>query len=163
MAPPLEKKGFRWSISRRPNNAPLTSATMRGMTSPASPSTFDALARVAQATPALELLLLFGSRARTDAHPRSDWDLAYLAGAGFDLAALVGALVEAVGSDRVDLVDLRRASGLLRYRVARDGQVVYEARPRLAERFRLEAAQFWCDAAPVLQRGYDEVLAELKP
>ena len=133
------------------------------MTPFVSPSTFGPLSRLAQATPGLELLMLFGSRARTDAHPRSDWDLAYLAEAEFDLAALLGAVVEAVGSDRVDLVDLGRASGLLRYRVARDGQVVYEARPRLAERFRLEAAQFWCDAAPVLQRGYDEVLAELKP
>ena len=136
---------------------------MREMTPFVSPSTLGALSRLAHATPGLELLMLFGSRARTDAQPRSDWDLAYLAEAGFDIAALLGAVVEAVGSDRVDLVDLRRASGLLRYRAARDGQVVYEAHPRLAERFRLEAAQFWCDAAPVLQRGYDEVLAELKP
>jgi predicted nucleotidyltransferase len=133
------------------------------MTSSASSSKFDALARLAQATPMLELLMLFGSRARTDVHLQSDWDLAYLAGTGINLAALLGAVIEVVGSDRVDLVDLRRASGLLRYRAARDGQVVYEAHPRLAERFRLEATQFWCDAAPVLQRGYDDVLAELKP
>ena len=133
------------------------------MTPLVPPPTFGALSRLAQATPGLELLMLFGSRARTDAQPRSDWDLAYLAEAGFDLVAFLGSVVEGVGSDRVDLVDLRRASGLLRYRAACDGQVVYEARARLAERFRLEAAQFWCDAAPVLQRGYDEVLAELKP
>jgi hypothetical protein len=61
----------------------------------------------------------------------------------------------------VDLVDLQRASGLLRYRAARDGLLVYEAEPRLGERFRLDAAQFWCDAAPVLRRGYEGVLAEL--
>ena len=133
------------------------------MTPSASPSPFLALARLAQSTPRLELLMLFGSRARTDAQPHSDWDLGYLAEAGFDPVALLGSVVEAVGSDQVDLVDLRRASGLLRYRAARDGQVVHEARPRLAEEFRLEAAQFWCDAAPVLQSGYDEVLAELKP
>ena len=106
---------------------------------------------------------MFGSRARSGAQPGSDWDLGYLAQAGLDLPALLGAVVEIVGCDRVDLVDLGRASGLLRYRAARDGQVVYEAHPRLAERFCLEAAQFWCDAAPVLQRGYDSVLAELKP
>ena len=136
---------------------------MRGMTLAASPSTIDALARLAKATPALDLLMLFGSRSRSDAQPNSDWDLGYLASAGFDLAALLGAVVEIVGSDRVDLVDLRRAGGLLRYRAARDGQVVYEAHPRLAERFCLEAAQFWCDAASVLQRGYEDVLADLKP
>ena len=133
------------------------------MTSPLSPLTLEALARSSAAMPGLELLMLFGSRARDDAHPDSDWDLGYIASDEFDVATLLGAVVEIVRSDRVDLVDLRRASGLLRYRAARDGQPVYEARPRLAEGFCLEAATFWCDAAPVLQRGYDEVLAELKP
>jgi hypothetical protein len=51
---------------------------------------------------------------------------------------------------------------LLRYRAARDGRLLYEAQPRLAEQFRLDAAQFWCDVAPIVQRGYDSVLAELK-
>ena len=133
---------------------------MRGMT---SPQMMDALTEAARARPGLELLMLFGSRARGEAHTVSDWDLGYLATGDFDLAGLLGGLVEIVGSDRIDLVDLRRASGLLRYRAARDGRPVYEARPRLAEEFCLEAAQFWCDAAPILERGYDEVLAELKP
>ena len=127
------------------------------------PATFGALVRAARVTPGLEVLLLFGSRARGDAHARSDWDFGYLAAGEIDVATLLGAIVEIVGSDRVDLADLRRASGLLRYRAARDGHLLYEARPRLAERFRLEAAQFWCDVAPVLQRGYEDVLAELTP
>lgn len=151
-------------LAARAESAPppaLASATICTMTPFVPPSTFGALSRLTSATPGLELLMVFGSRARTDAHPGSDWDLAYIAREGFDVAALLGVLVEAVGSDRVDLVDLRRAGGLLRYRVARDGQVVYEARPQLADAFRFEAVQFWCDAAAVLQRGYDEVLAEL--
>ncbi len=105
--------------------------------------------------------MLFGSRARREAQPSSDWDFGYLATAELDVEALVVELVEVVGSDRVDLANLGRASGLLRYRVAQHGQLVYEARPGLDERFRLEAAQFWCEAGPVLQRGYDQVLAEL--
>ena len=132
------------------------------MTPSVPSSVFEALVRLSHETPGLELLMVFGSRGRGDAHARSDWDLGYLASDEVDPATLMGAVVEIIGSDRVDLVDLAHASGLLRYRAARDGHVVYEARPRLAERFRLEAAQFWCDAAPVLQRGYDEVLAELK-
>ncbi len=135
---------------------------MLGMTPSVSASTLDAVRRLAERAPGLELLLLFGSRARADAHARSDWDFGYVAADGFDAAALLAAVVETVGSDRVDLVDLRHASGLLRFRAARDGKVVYEARPRLAEQFCLDAAQFWCDAAPVLQRGYEKVLAELK-
>jgi hypothetical protein len=75
---------------------------------------------------------------------------------------LLAAIVEIVGSDRVDVVDLRNASALLRYRAARDGRLVFEARPRLAERFRLDAAEFWCDVAPIVQREYERVLADLK-
>jgi predicted nucleotidyltransferase len=122
----------------------------------------DALGELASRAPALELLMLFGSRARGDSHARSDWDFGYLAARGFDSAALHAAIVEHLGDDRVDLVDLSRASGLLRYRAARDGVVVFEAGPRLAERFRLEAADFWCDAGPLLQRGYADVLSRLE-
>lgn len=132
------------------------------MNQPPSPSVMDAIVMSAHRAPGLELLLLFGSRARRDAHSRSDWDFGYIATREFDPTRLLGSVVEVVGSDQVDLVDLGRASGLLRYQAARDGQLVYEARPRVAEQFRLDAAQFWCDAAPILRRGYDEVLAELK-
>lgn len=134
---------------------------MGSMTSATFPERVDALVRVAQRTPGLELLLLFGSRARAESQTRSDWDLGYLAGADVDPAALRARCVEVLGTDRVDLVDLRRASGLLRYRAARDGQLLFEARAGLDDQFRLEAARFWCEAAPVLQRGYEDVLAEL--
>jgi len=105
--------------------------------------------------------MLFGSRARGDAHDASDWDFGYLAAGDIDHVGLLASVVITVASDRVDLVDLARASGLLRYRAARDGVVVFEARPRLSEGFRLDAIDFWCDAGPLLQRGYAAVLAEL--
>jgi predicted nucleotidyltransferase len=110
----------------------------------------------------LDLLLLFGSRARGDAADGADWDFGYLAAVPLDADGLLAVLVEATGSDRVDLVDLDRASGLLRHRAAVDGVVVFEGRPGLADRFRLAAARFWCDAAPVLDRAYSDLLAELK-
>jgi predicted nucleotidyltransferase len=131
------------------------------MPSALSRAALDPLRQVASKTPALELLLLFGSRARGASHGGSDWDFGYLAGGGFDAAALLAAIVEHLHEDRVDLVDLSRASGLLRYRAARDGITVFEARPRLAEQFRLDAADFWCDAGTLLQRGYADVLARL--
>jgi hypothetical protein len=74
---------------------------------------------------------------------------------------LLAHAMEILGTDRVDLVDLRRASGLLRYRAARDGQLLFEAKPGLDDAFRLEATRFWCEVAPLLQRGYDDVLAGL--
>jgi predicted nucleotidyltransferase len=131
------------------------------MTGRSSP--LHALEDTARRVPGLDLLLLFGSRARGDASEESDWDLGYVGGEGLDVASLLHQFVTTVGTDHVDLVDLTRASGLLRYRAARDGQVLLEARPGLADAFRLEAAQFWCDASPVLQRGYEDVLAELTP
>jgi hypothetical protein len=127
----------------------------------ALPPPLNQLANLAETTPGLDVLLLFGSRGRGDAHAGSDWDLGYLAAADFDAAGLLAAVVDTLGKDRVDLVNLAHASGLLRYRAARDGQVVFEARPRLAEQFRLDASQFWCDAESVLRRGYDAVLEEL--
>ncbi len=125
--------------------------------------TREALADAVRATPGLDLLMVFGSRARNDARPESDWDFAYLAAGALDVAELIVTLVTALGTDRIDLVDLTRAGGLLRYRAARDGQVVFEAEPGMADRFRLEAVRFWCDAAPVLERGYEDVLADLTP
>lgn len=133
------------------------------MTVSGSIVTPEALAEAVRGTPGLDVLLLFGLRARHDALPQSDWDFAYLATGALDLAGLIVTLVTSVGTDRIDMVDLSRAGGLLRYRAARDGQVVFEAKPGLVDQFRLEAAQFWCDAAPVLERGYEDVLADLTP
>ena len=123
--------------------------------------TMDALIRAARSTAGLELLLVFGSRARGDARPGADWDFGHLASGAFDKLGMLASLVETLGDDRIDLVDLRSAGGLLRYRAARDGRLVYEATPDLFDHYRLEAALFWCDAAPVLLRGYDEVLEAL--
>jgi predicted nucleotidyltransferase len=122
----------------------------------------DRLRRIARTTPGLRLLLVFGSRARDQATAASDWDLGYLAEAALDLAELIGRLVEALGLDRIDVVDLERASGLLRYRAARDGRMVYEAEPGIYDQFRLQAVRFWCDVEPVLRRAYRATLAELE-
>jgi predicted nucleotidyltransferase len=109
----------------------------------------------------LALLVLFGSRARGDAAAHADWDFGFLSDSSVDPLTVMAALAEAVGSERLDLVDLARASGLLRYRAARDGVLVYEARQGIFDRFRFEAARFWYDAEPVLRPGYDAVLERL--
>lgn len=119
------------------------------------------LAEEAAGTRGLDLLLLFGSRARGDAHEGSDWDLGYLADDDFEPMAFLARSVETLRSDRIDLVNLRSASGLLRYRAARDGRVIFERRPDLGDRFKIEAVSFWSDAAPVLERAYEGVLTEL--
>ena len=97
------------------------------MEPPLPDSVPEVVVSAARATVGLEVLILFGSRARGDARPGADWDFGYLADEAADVPGLLSALVENLEDDHVDLVDLRRASGLLRYRAACDGRLVHEA------------------------------------
>jgi len=118
------------------------------------------IAAVAATHRGLTLVVLFGSRARGDVAATSDWDVGYLG--EVDADALLLDLVTALGCEEIDLVDLARASGLLRYRVAREGVPIFEGTEDAFERFWLAAVTFWCDAYPVVQAGYAGVLAELQ-
>jgi predicted nucleotidyltransferase len=120
-----------------------------------------AISGVCQRHPDLQLAVVFGSRARGDATAASDWDIAYLAHERLDRDGLLTDLVRVLDTDRVDLVDLARAGGLVRFRAARDGIAVFESQPDAFTRFWLEAVHFWCEAGPVIRAGYDDVLAEL--
>jgi predicted nucleotidyltransferase len=124
----------------------------------------DQIAARMQGHPAMagvQILVLHGSRARGDGGPDSDWDFGVLTDGTTDLAALAAALTSLLGTDAVDLVDLRRASALLRYRTARDGVVLIEQREGAFREFQLEAVHFWCDAGPVIRAAQADVLAEL--
>ena len=121
----------------------------------------DRLAVAARKEEGLELLLLFGSRARGDSHSGSDWDLGFLASPGFDVDGFLAKMVSSLGSDRVDLVDLAHASGLLRFRAAGEGQVLFQSEPDRFDRFWFEAVSFWCDSQPILDAGYRAVLERL--
>lgn len=116
---------------------------------------------LAARTSGLRMLILFGSRARGDARAQSDWDLAYGADPSFDVDHFMSDVAGLLAADRIDLVDLDRAGGQLRFRVARDGRVLHADDEARFERFWLDAVSFWCDAEPIVRRGYDELLAEL--
>jgi predicted nucleotidyltransferase len=109
----------------------------------------------------LQMMVLFGSRARGDARAESDWDFAYLGDKRLDVARLLDELAEALDTDRVQLVDLETAGGLLRYRVCRDGLLLHEAEHDLFAHFWLDAVGFYCDASPVLEAGYEGILEKL--
>lgn len=116
---------------------------------------------LARGFPGLDLLMLFGSRARGDDHSESDWDFAYLAGPGFDPDDLLARLVLLLDTDRIDLVDLRRANGLLCYRAAAEGRLLFASRPEVFDRFWSEAIFFWWDMEPVFKEGYETILQGL--
>lgn len=116
---------------------------------------------MARKTPGLGLLLLFGSRARGDDHAGSDWDIGFLASPGFDVDGMLAKLVALLGTDRVDLVDLSRANGLLRYRAAAEGRPLFVSEPGLYEQFWVEAVSYWCDMGSIIEAGYENVLKGL--
>ncbi len=71
-------------------------------------------------------LWLYGSHASGRATPRSDVDLAVLADRRLDPLAVgaAGAQLERITGSRVDLVDLRAASGLLRVQATHEGRLI---------------------------------------
>jgi predicted nucleotidyltransferase len=118
---------------------------------------------LAASFPGLDLLVLFGSRARGDARPDSDWDFGFIARSDFAPEAFVARLVAQLRTERIDLADLDRGGALLRFRAARDGKVVHEGAAGAHARFWLAAVDFWCDAGPLITAGYDANLASLGP
>jgi len=110
----------------------------------------------------LDLLVLLGSRARGEARPDSDWDLGFL-GDGVDHLTLRADLVEALGTDAVDLVPLGRASAVLRRDAALHGTVLAERVRGGFGAFQVEAATFWADVEPVVREAHDDVMRALAP
>ena len=49
--------------------------------------------------------------------------------------------------DRLDLIDLRRASGLLKFEIAGKGRVLFQSKPDFFERYRLYFLRYSYDTA----------------
>lgn len=77
----------------------------------------------------VRLAILFGSQAAGTAGPESDIDLAVECREGRSPEDILPDMVGLLGTDRVDLVDLRRASPLLAMAIVRSGRVIHEAEP----------------------------------
>ena len=121
----------------------------------------ERLGEMARRHRGLRLLVLFGSRARGEATARSDWDLGYLGEPSLDRDGLLADLVAAAGTEAIDLVDLDRAGGLVRFRAARDAAVIFEASDGVFPRFWFESVSYWCDMGPIIRAGYEGILEEL--
>ncbi len=73
----------------------------------------------------VRLAILFGSRARGQAGPSSDWDVGLVLSRPVDLLRWMSELASLVGGE-VDLVDLRQAPPLLAHRAVTEGQVLLD-------------------------------------
>lgn len=78
---------------------------------------------------------MFGSSVTGLRGPESDLDLAFLADAPLDPVAVTTDVIRVLHTDRVDVVDLRRASPLLAMEVARHGRLIYEREPGMHVEF----------------------------
>jgi predicted nucleotidyltransferase len=106
----------------------------------------------------LRLLVLIGSRATGSEHAGSDWDVGVLGDQGLDLPSVRADLVDRLGTDDVDLVDLSSASAVLRRDAAASGVALVEREPDGFVAFQTEVALFWCDIEPVLREAHADVL-----
>ncbi len=115
-----------------------------------------ALARLSPLFEREDVLLayLFGSLSKGQVG--QDVDLALLTRdkPGFRLRE---AITEWLGTERVDLVDLRRASPVLRFEIVRAGRLLYAADEETQERFELATLCLYRDTAP-LRRQQGEYL-----
>ncbi|MBC7359351.1 MAG: nucleotidyltransferase domain-containing protein [Desulfacinum sp.] len=98
----------------------------------------EAVRPLAERTPNLTAVYVFGSTATGRATDKSDVDLAVLLdpdpGPDFDLLGF-GVEVEKALGNAVDVVVLNRAGEHLKYLVRRDGILIYDRDPRARKRF----------------------------
>ena len=74
----------------------------------------------------LRFVLLFGSAAQGRTHGRSDIDLAFSYDGTVDIVDLTNKVIGFLHIDSIDVVDLRRASPLMRFAAVKTGKLLYE-------------------------------------
>lgn len=77
----------------------------------------------------LRLILLFGSALTGTVHKKSDIDLAFLFDRPVDILSITNSVIRLLHTDKVDVIDLKHASPLLKYSVAEKGRLLYEKSP----------------------------------
>ena len=93
----------------------------------------------------LQCVLLFGSLTSGRRHEQSDIDLGFLFDGPVDILDVTNRVNRLLGSDNVDVVNLRRASPLLKFAASRKGIILYERDPGLFSQFRSLAYRMYVD------------------
>lgn len=83
----------------------------------------------------LRLILLFGSIITGKVHGKSDIDLAFLFNKSVNILTLTNRIIRLLHTDNIDVVDLRRASPLLRFSAVKSGMLLYEREPGMFNEF----------------------------
>jgi len=93
----------------------------------------------------LKLVLLFGSLASGKVHKHSDIDLGFLYENPINIIDLSNKVIQLLHTDRVDVVDLKTASPLLKYSAAKNGNVLYEKKDGMFQEFLSLAFRMYVD------------------
>jgi predicted nucleotidyltransferase len=107
----------------------------------------------------VHLAVLFGSAARGSGG--RDVDVGVLGPVSGALSALQVTLERATGR-AVDLIDLSAAPPLLRFEIARDGQILVERVPHAWSDFKARAMVDWWEWAPLARRIHRAAAARLR-
>ncbi|MBI5344062.1 MAG: nucleotidyltransferase domain-containing protein [Deltaproteobacteria bacterium] len=101
----------------------------------------------------LKLVLVFGSVVTGKMHKRSDIDLAFFFENRVDILDLTNRVIRLLKTGNVDVVDLDRASPLLRFSAAKNGNVLYERSPGLFSEFYSLAFRRYVDTKKLRDAG----------
>jgi uncharacterized protein len=93
----------------------------------------------------LRLILLFGSALTGAVHKKSDIDLAFLFDRPVDILSITNSVIRLLHTDKVDVIDLKHASPLLKYSVAQKGRPLYEKSPGIFNEFYSLAFRMYVD------------------
>jgi hypothetical protein len=114
----------------------------------------QSIERLVQGRPEIQLVCLFGSRARNQVLKTSDYDIAVLLESTPDDLSrykldLVNDLILDLRTDAVDVVILNQAPPLLKMTVYRDAQILFAATSAAWPRFAVRTLQEYEDTKPL--------------
>jgi len=93
----------------------------------------------------LKLALLFGSAVSEKTHKQSDIDLAFLFDSPVDILTLTNKVIRLLHTDNIDVVDLKRASPLLRFSIVKNCKLLYEREQGMFNEFYSLAFRIYVD------------------
>ena len=110
----------------------------------------------------LLLILLFGLVVSGKIHKKAIIDLAFLFDKPIDILALTNKVIRLLHTDRVDVVDLKRANPLLKFSAVKSGSLLYEREPGTFNGFYSLAFRMYIDTRKLRDAQADSVKRFLK-
>jgi predicted nucleotidyltransferase len=115
----------------------------------------------------LDLVLLFGSQVRDKKylHKESDFDIAYLAKKDLNLmeeSKLICDIMAIFKSERIDLVNLKRADPLLMKQIFENHKILYCKDPKIYSLYQIYALKRYIEAKPLFELNRQSIEHFLK-